>query len=144
MQPKDLPVGYWIKKADDLLTKGINKIHLSFNIKRTEWQILHYINESNSISEEKLVFVMEPFADKSAVENILSDFEKEELSIKESNTFSITQKGHELHNSCFTQQQLFRQKTMSGITDEEYKITVITLQKMVENMLRADALIFPE
>lgn len=77
MQPKDLPVGYWIKKADDLLTKGINKIHLSFNIKRTEWQILHYINESNSISEEKLVFVMEPFADKSAVENILSDFEKE-------------------------------------------------------------------
>ncbi len=36
MKLKDLPIGYWIKQADNLLTQGINKIQAEFDFSRTD------------------------------------------------------------------------------------------------------------
>jgi len=39
-----LPIGYYLKKTDNLLTEGINNIHKEFNLTRTDWQILNSID----------------------------------------------------------------------------------------------------
>ena len=44
MQAKKLPIGYFIKQADYLLTKGINEIQSSLGLTRTDWQILNSFN----------------------------------------------------------------------------------------------------
>lgn len=55
MQTKNLPIGYWIKQADQMLTKGIDEIQLLFNITRTDWQIINSINENNVIKKSELI-----------------------------------------------------------------------------------------
>ncbi len=46
MKSKDLPIGYWMKQADNLLTLGIDKIQAAFGFSRTDWQILNALKES--------------------------------------------------------------------------------------------------
>ncbi len=43
MKDEKLPIGYWLKKADILLTEGIDKIQLQFGITKTGWQTLNTI-----------------------------------------------------------------------------------------------------
>ncbi|MES2648249.1 MAG: hypothetical protein V4717_15335 [Bacteroidota bacterium] len=46
----------------------------------------------------------------------------------------MTDEGRELHDRCFKQQQEFRIKTMQHISEEDYEVTIRTLQQMVANL----------
>lgn len=37
MQKQHLPIGYWIRKADEALTAGIDRIQAAFHLSRTGW-----------------------------------------------------------------------------------------------------------
>lgn len=63
MQSNKMPIGYWIKQADELLTRGIDDIYSSSGITRTGWQILNSINEKEFIMKVDLTNLMKPFAD---------------------------------------------------------------------------------
>lgn len=78
---------------------------------------------------------MKPFADENMVAGILERFYTEDIvKIENDNVVTLTEKGQELHKLCFEQQQLFRQKAMTGISKQDYLTTVSTLQKMVKNI----------
>lgn len=49
MQTKNIPIGYWVKQADEFLMKGINEIHASMQMTRTEWQMNNSIHENITI-----------------------------------------------------------------------------------------------
>lgn len=134
MKPKDLPIGYWIRKADETLTNGINKIQSDFGFTRTDWQILNALKEGNGISMTELLEIMNPFAEKSIAENILSEFEKKNLVEKQSSKLKLTQKGLEIHQQCFERQKIFRNKSMEGISEQEYQTAYLTLKKLVKNI----------
>lgn len=135
MQTKNPPIGFWIKQADELLTKGINEIQASLKMTRTEWQILNSIHEKILIAKSELTNLMKPFADNNMIEDTLSRFHTESIIKNQNdNVLILTEKGEELHKFCFGQQQLFREKAMTGISQQDYLTTVSTLQKMVENI----------
>jgi len=134
MQPKELPIGYWIKKADELLTKGIDNIQLKFGIDRTSWQILNLIKENDTIRKAELAKLMQPFADENILANILFSLEQENLLNKQSQTLALTAKGVTLHKACFEEQKIFRQKSIQNISEGEYQTTILTLKKLVENL----------
>jgi hypothetical protein len=139
MEKKNLPIGYWIKLADELLTGGINKIQASLKVTRTEWQVLNLINERPFINKSDLIAILEPFADTGAIEVIFSRFAIEGLIIAENDEIlELTEKGHVLYELCASKQQTFRQKAMAGISDEEYRATIVTLQKIVANIKVSD------
>lgn len=93
MQTKNLPIGYWIKQADEQLTKGINDIQSSFGITRTDWQILNSINEKVFIEKDDLINHMRPFADANSVENVLTKFKAEHLINEVEQKLTLTDKG---------------------------------------------------
>lgn len=62
MQQENKPIGYWIKQADELLTQGINTIQASFQLDRTDWQVLNTIAEHRSIGSRELTQSIQPFA----------------------------------------------------------------------------------
>jgi DNA-binding MarR family transcriptional regulator len=134
MKPKDLPIGYWIRKADETLTNGINKIQLDFGFTRTDWQILNSLQESNGIYKAELLEIINSFAEKPIVENILSEFEKKNLVEEQSSKLKLTQKGLEIQQQCFERQKIFRNKSMEGISEHEYQSTYLTLKKLVNNI----------
>ncbi len=135
MQPKNLPIGYWIKQADEMLTKGIDEIQILFNTTRTDWQILDSFNQTNIVEKPDLIDLMKPFANPEKVEAVLTRLQNENLVKSEHGiSFTLTKKGQELHKACFEQQQSFRQKVMMGIGSEDYETTIRTLEKIIENI----------
>jgi DNA-binding MarR family transcriptional regulator len=135
MQTKqqNLPIGYWIKKADEQLTTSINEIHKSANLSRLGWQIMHTIHEHGTIKNSELIEIARPFASENEVEKILGNFSIEGL-ITLKDEAKLTDKGKQLYQQCLEKQQQIRQQAMNGISEQEYKITIQTLQKIVANL----------
>lgn len=58
-----LPIGYWIKRADALLTARINEAQAANGLTRTEWQVLNSVFEMSSAAASEIAEVLRPFAD---------------------------------------------------------------------------------
>ncbi len=134
MKQKNLPIGYWIKRADETLTKGINEIHAQFGLTRTDWQILNCLKENNEISKTELLNIMQPFADELLVQKILNNLMNEKILDGQNSKLKLTQKGLEIHHQCFERQNIFRNRSMDGISEKEYQITYDTLKRLVSNI----------
>lgn len=134
MQPKELPIGYWIKQVDELLTKGINEMQSSFGLTRTDWQILNSIKENGQNSTSELLSLMRPFVDQNSLDSILKKFRANKLLSDETEKLTLTDRGTELHKACMEKQKSFRQKAMTHISEQQYQETIITLKKIIENL----------
>jgi|SRR5450432_3653726 len=136
MEAKKLPIGYFIKQADDLLTKGINEIQSESGLTRTDWQILNSIAEKEQSNEAELTMLLKPFAKENSVNAILTKFKTDLLLNEKDNKLSLTKKGIELHKTCLEKQKLFRQTAMLDISELQYQQAVSTLQKIIENLTK--------
>ena len=58
-----LPIGYWLKKADELLTARINEAQEANGLTRTEWQILNVLHEAAPVAKSQIVETLSPFGD---------------------------------------------------------------------------------
>src|SRR5438128_2509899 len=119
MRSKNLPIGYWIKQVDELLTKRIDGIQSSFDLTRTEWQVLNLSKEKGPINRLELATLIKPFADLNSFNTILAKFEDSQLLEAENGKLTLTGKGIELHKACFEKQKVFRQKAMAGISEQQ-------------------------
>ena len=128
-----LPIGYYLKKADNLLTEGINDIQNEFGITRTYWQILNSIKTDTEIDRQKLSELHSEFANKETIDKAVATLMERQL-IREENFLTLTEKGQELYQNCFAKQQEFRQKAMKNITDDEYFQMITTLEKIIYNL----------
>lgn len=135
---RKLPIGFWIKQVDVLLTQGINEIQAGFGLSRTGWQILNTIAENNDIKKETLMEVMQPFADTDQVQSILNNLITDNL-VQGQASCTLTSTGNQLHTHCLAKQTEFRKKSMQGISEQYYEITVNTLQQIVTNLTVARA-----
>lgn len=135
MQQKTLPIGYYLKLADNCLTKGIDEIQSQHGLNRTEWQILNSIYEKPSINKQEIIEIMKPLADSQFAETILSKFRGKNLIEADDEILTLTTVGKELNKVCFNAQQEFRKKAMIGISETDFQTTISTLQKMIDNII---------
>ncbi len=133
MQSKKLPIGYWIKQVDNILTKGIDDIQSSFGMTRTDWQILNYVSERETFEKIELAMIMSPFLDTNLIDDILTKLKERNLIDEKDQKLILTDNGKKQHSLCLEKQKLFRLKTMTGISEQDYQVTVLTLQKIIEN-----------
>ena len=130
-----MPIGYWIKKIDNLLTNSIDSIQSEYGLTRIGWQVLNSINKKEEIHKSELLDLMRPLAEKLHIETILQSFSADNvIETAEDKALSLTNKGKVLFANCFKRQNEFRMKVMNNISEEEYKIVVLTLQKMINNI----------
>lgn len=131
----NLPVGYWIKQADRLLTGKIDEIQSEFGLTRTGWQLLNSINENSPAKRDMLIQLLLPFSDKNNTTQVLAEFNRNQITtVSAQNEITLTEKGKQLFTACSEKQQQFRQKAMQNISEQEYQTTVATLQKIVTNI----------
>ena len=69
---KKMPIGYYLKKVDNLLTDGINKIHAENGLTRTDWQILNTINGSGNMDRQAISGLLSEFANNETINNAIS------------------------------------------------------------------------
>ena len=101
MRHKKLPIQYYIKNADDLLTRGIEHIQSSFGIHSTVWQIVHSIHEKGCIHINELKSLMQPFADAVTVHSILTKLKITCVIFNAEDKITLTSNGIDLYKNCF-------------------------------------------
>ena len=54
MTEKNLPIGYWLKQVDKLITEQIDQAQAVHGVYRTEWQILNLLRENGRDTRETI------------------------------------------------------------------------------------------
>jgi exonuclease VII small subunit len=128
------PIGYYLKLADNLLSKRIDAIHLQHQINRIEWQVINSISEKKTIAKLELIELMKPFADIQTLENSIDKLEIRKLINNNNSNLALSNEGQQFYKTCFETQQDFRKKVMTGISDANYQTTISTLQQIINNL----------
>jgi DNA-binding MarR family transcriptional regulator len=134
MQQKRMPIGYYLKLADNYLTKGIDEIQGQFGLNRIEWQVLNSIYEKQGVLKSDILELMKPLADSCLVEAILTKLIEKNQVESHNDILLLTTAGRQLHNSCLDTQQEFRKKAVTDISEADYQTTISTLQKLIANL----------
>lgn len=136
-----LPIGYWLKKADEALTSRINNVQETNGLSRTEWQILNTLHEVTTATGEQLALPLQPFTDASSLEEITRNLIKRGLVEGEGSTTSgyrLTDQGQRLHQTALALQKEVRQQAVRGVSEADYATTVQVLQQLVKNLISTD------
>lgn len=136
----ELPIGYWLKRADNLLTDRINKAQTVNGVSRSDWQVLNMLNEAGSASKEQIFERMRTFVDASSFDEIITRLigrgwvERSGVSHRGKVEFQLTEDGRRQHGIILAVQKELRQRAMRGIGDEEYSTTIRVLKRIVSNL----------
>ena len=136
---RKLPIGYWLKRADELLTKRIDDAQRANGLTRLGWQVLNVVRDEHPARRDDLVNTLRPFADAAAVDIAVNELTaRDVIAGSPSAGFAVTSAGSELYEQALAAQILIRQQAVAGISDAEYAAAVAVLQRLVENLERAE------
>lgn len=132
-----LPIGYWIKRADALLTARINEAQAANGLTRTEWQVLNSVFEMPSAAASEIAEVLRPFADPLELSATIDGLVRRGLIAEgagEPGRLHLTPQGRERHAAAREVQMRVRQQAVRGITEADYVTAVRVLQQIVANL----------
>jgi len=134
---KQLPIGYWLKRADELLTKRIDEVQRANDLTRLGWQVLNVVCERRTARHDEIIDALRPFAEVAALNDMLAKLAKRGLVSESAETgFVLTPTGTELYETALQAQQAIRQRAVAGISETEYATTVGVIQRLVGNLER--------
>ncbi len=134
-----LPIGYWLKRADKVLTIQIDQAQAVHGVSRTEWQILNLLKENGRADREQIFATLCTFVDETQFQEIINHL-IERGWIDEavgSRELQLTEAGQRQHERIFATQKEVRQRAMQGISQDEYATTIRVLQQMIENLSKS-------
>lgn len=132
---RELPIGYYLKKLDNLLTEGINNIHAELGINRLQWQVLNSVGEGKDVNRSSVIAILKEFSGEDNVGIAIDDLIDREV-LAETSLLTLTEKGRDLHQRCVQIQNEFRQNAMQDIPEKDYLNVMMTLDKMITNLER--------
>ncbi len=71
---KQLPLGYWLKHTDEIITKHVDQVLSDNGFTRFRWQIINIIYEAGAISRKDVFATMKTFIDAYQLDEIVGDF----------------------------------------------------------------------
>ena len=136
---KQLPIGYWLKRADELLTRRIDEVQRANGLTRLGWQVLNIVRERQPAMHDEIVETLQPFANATEMNDVLAGLaDRGMISGSAESGFDLTPAGKELYETSFQAQQAIRQRAVAGISETEYTTTVGVIQRLVDNLDRDD------
>ncbi|MDQ3080635.1 MAG: BlaI/MecI/CopY family transcriptional regulator [Acidobacteriota bacterium] len=134
---RHLPIGYWLKRADELLAVRIDEAQQANGLSRREWQILNVLWELKSVAREELATPMRPFVDATALDDTMRTLVQRGLiegDGSDASPYLLSKQGKETHESALSSQKEIRKRAMEGVSQTDYVTAVSVLQRLVENL----------
>lgn len=132
------PIGYWLKHADEVITKHVNQVLQDHGFTRFRWQVLNILFETGTTTRSNVLEIMKSFIDAELLDEILNSFVQEEWLVKrgdgEVTELMLTNAGKTEREAIFQLQSEVRRRAMQGISDQEYTTVIDVLQRMVNNL----------
>jgi len=135
---KNYPIGFWLRRADELITQRSNEALQEFGLTRTHWQVLNSISEAGRIVKEALLETLRDVLDAGKLDEILAEFEARRWTALEvdrgGKRLGLTPDGQEAHAAILARQTQVRQRLAQGIKEEEYGTMMKVLRRIVSNL----------
>lgn len=132
----DRPIGYWLKLVDNLIEERFAAIIEEHGVTRRQWQLLSVISASAS-TPEQLDHAIAPFVEPDSGEsasNHLAELIESGWVAFDGNEYSITDRGTLAFTRLTEVVDGLRNSLAQDLTDEEYRTTVTSLERMARNL----------
>lgn len=124
------PIGYWLNRTDQALTRYMDTMLGEFGLTRIAWQVLNV-----GKSDAEVLSVLGANADAAtltaAIETVLADGWAHRPAPGE---LALTAEGAERLAVVAVRVDAFRELSMSGISLDEYRTAVLVLERMARNL----------
>ena len=133
-QSTQKPIGYWLKRADSLLTQRIDEAQRANGLSRLEWQALNVVR-AGPATAETVTDTLRPFADPELVTVTLAGLVgRHVVRSPDGRAFELTPEGQALFTRAAETQGEIRRRAMDGIGEAEYAAMLAVLQRFVANL----------
>lgn len=129
-----LPIGWYLKEADSLITQFTNSAFESFGLNRFHWQVLKNIAAHGKISKELYYHQVSRFLTMAELDEIMETLHTRNWICHTNDLYSFTDTGKQEYAAIEALQLKCREKIMEGITEEEYLNAINFLEKMIRNL----------
>lgn len=140
----NLPIGYWLKEADRVITAAINQAQAVNGVSRTEWQVLNTLAEGNGATRERLGTIVQPFVDAAGLDAIIARLTERGwvaaagAGEEGQAPLNLTAEGQDAHAVILAQQQEVRRRAVAGVSREDYATVIRVLQQIVHNLSESE------
>lgn len=135
----DLPIGYWLEKADMLLTEHIEEVQRACGLNPLDWQVLSLVQERPRIQRIELIELLSMFGGDQVIESRLKLLKVNNLLIvTDESIYELSERGQDVYQRAHQGQQEVRQRAVEGISEEDHLITLQVLQRLVTNLDNKD------
>ncbi len=135
---KQRPIGYWLKRADEVITEHVDRVLSDNGFTRFRWQVLNIVYQAGTITRGGVFNTMQTFIDARQVDEIIDGFIKEGWLVKrgegDAAQLMLTDVGKAQRETAFKLQSEVRRRAMQGISEQEYATVVDVLERMVKNL----------
>jgi DNA-binding MarR family transcriptional regulator len=132
------PIGYWLKHADKVITKHVDRVLSDNGFTRFRWQVLNIVYQAGTITRSGLFDTMQTFIDARQLDELIDAFVKEGWLIKRGRgagaQLTLTDAGKDKRETVFELQSEVRIRAVRGITEQEYATVISVLQRVVKNL----------
>lgn len=137
---KPPPIGYWLKRADEVITSHVNQALRDNGLTRFHWQVLNLLHDAGTTTKAHVFVAVHDFVDAVELDRIVADFVERGWMVAhigaagEPTELALTPAGATGFETIFNIQRAVRQRAMQGITPEEYQTVISVLQRIVSNL----------
>jgi hypothetical protein len=131
------PIGWWVKRLDELLEQVVDRALSGEGLSRRHWQVLHALG-SGGMQELDLRATLAPFGGPVDVPPVLADLTARGwVSRTGAGRLEHTEAGRAADERLVGQIAQLRRQVTDGLSAQEYERTVAALGRMVANVERA-------
>ena len=135
----NLPIGYWLKEADQVITEAVNQAQAAQGVSRTDWQVLNTLSEGDGTSQEHLGEILRPFVDAAGLVEIVARLtDRGWVTPAGQGLLRLTDEGRTHHAVILAQQQAVRRRAVQGVSPEDYGTVIRVLQQIVSNLRESE------
>lgn len=131
---KKLPIGWYLKEADSLITQYMNAAFETFGISRFHWQAMKNIDTHTKISKALYYHQVSRFLSETELEEMLQSLVSRGWVQQDQDMYSFTSIGKTKFDEIAANQQGNHEKILTGTTTEEYLSTINFLETIIKNM----------
>lgn len=130
------PIGWYLKEADQQITTFMNDVFNDLSVTRFHWMVLRNIAERGNINTWQFYQEVKNFATVQEYGEIIQSMvDRGWLVITANDTCSFTTAGEEAFQQLAALQKERAAYMMRGISDDEYKLTLSVLNRIIENIV---------
>lgn len=129
-----LPIGYWLKRADELLTARIDEAQRENGLTRLGWQALNVVRDAGGAEPSHVAETLAPFASAAEVTGVLAALTQRGLIVETEGRLRLSASGVETYERALASQKAIRERAFAGIEPSEYETTMAVLRRLVENL----------